>query len=144
MENKKRIATTAGLVVLAVIGWIMGVTFMTPHLIQTGPQNPSEMTQLRQDLTEFIAEKLQREKSNSQLVDLSVMAPDIQANGSLRVPYLLTYTDDHEGTTSTVQATAILERMGSLWKVVRVLTEKETIGFGTKAVIAADKKSDDE
>jgi hypothetical protein len=134
-----------GTVFILLLGWLTG------YLISSQPYTPTvtlvenEKSQLEQDLTQYIAEKLKTEKKDATLQRIVLMPAVQEAAGMLRVPYTVVFDDlvEGESTTSLVQATALLKKVQDAWRVTQVLTEKETVTYNTAALVTRGETGGD-
>jgi hypothetical protein len=136
MIRSRKFLTAGGVFVVAVLGWLTGVVLSAPPYIP-GDRGATEMTQLKGDLTDYIADKFKKERVNGTLVDIAVQNPVNKENGGIEVPYILAYNEavNGEDTTSWVQASVVLEKSNNLWRVVKVNTEKETVAYANAFVV---------
>lgn len=145
MKNDRRFLNVFGIVIVAILAWLTGYTISHPSRTQLQEQvlqqQDSKMNQLRSDLADYIADKLKEEKQNSTILSLDVATPTREENGTLKFPYVISFSDlvEGEATTSYVFAHAVLQPEADRWKIIHVNTERETVNYDGGALIAGSK-----
>jgi hypothetical protein len=140
MEFNRKLTLCVGAFVLFFLAWLAYINFKSPipAQIEETIVPVTEMVQLRHDLSKFISEKFKKEQPDGELVEVSLQNPLEDGTDKVKVPYHLTYKNSKAGTTATIQAMALLSRASDeLWKVTKVVPQKEVITYEGNSVIKA-------
>ena len=90
-----------------------------------------QVSELTESFPEFLAQRLKKEKKDSKLLKVEIVSVDRGRDGLVNIAYSLLFDDLVSGqlTPSAVEATATLKNENEVWKVVKILTKKESIDF---------------
>ena len=120
------------LVLILVVTIFVGGLFLTFKYRQSTILLEAQITELKKDFPEFLAERLKIEKKDSKLLKVEIVSVDRDLNGLFKISYSLFFDDVVAGklTPSSVEATAFLQKSeNEIWKVVKITTKKETVDF---------------
>jgi hypothetical protein len=87
-----------------------------------------QLQELRESFPEFLSDRLKKEKKDSKLLKVDIVSMSEVHEGMVKIAYSILFDDLVHGivTPSSVDATATLRREKDIWKVVSILTQKES------------------